>query len=342
MSGISNSSQADCSGGNFPGIILLYHRIADVKMDPWGLCVSPENFGCHLEVIKKHTTPLSLSGLLQAATTNTIPKNACVLTFDDGYRDNLTQAKPLLENFEIPATVYVTTAYIGQDHEFWWDELEKVFLHTNPLPKRLELRNCGIDLQFDLGKATNYSEKELAADLANYPWQAPAGSRMQLYFKVWQCMRKLTHRERFVVIDKLLEWGNLDSTPRVSYRPMNSVELELISGNELISIGAHTMTHPSLPNCSEQEKWNEIIKCKHVLETMMGKIIDHFAYPHGEYDSETVDMVRKADFKSACITSHKICNQIRQNTDPFELPRITVGNFAPEKFERNIKNWSKT
>lgn len=341
MSGISNSSEADFIGESYPGIILLYHRIADVYMDPWGLCVSPQNFAYHLEVIKKHITPLSLSDLLRAAANNTIPKNACVLTFDDGYLDNLTQAKPLLEKFEIPATVYVTTAYIGKDHEFWWDELEKVFLHTKPLPKRLELRNGGIDLQFDLGDAARYSERELAADLATHPWEATVGSRMQLFFNAWQRIRKMPHQERFVLIAKLLAWANLDSTPRASYRPMNSIELELISDDDLVSIGAHTMTHPSLPDCSAHEKWNEIVKSKHVLETILGKNIDHFAYPHGDYDTETVDMVRKADFKSACVTCHKTCNQIRHNTDLFELPRFPVRDYTQDVFERRINSWLK-
>ena len=153
-------------------------------------------------------------------------------------------------------------------------------------------------------------KKKLVEDLSTFPRQAKPGSRMQLYYKAWQCLRKMPHHGRFAFIDKLLKWANLESTPRPSYRPMNAIDLEQISGDGLISIGAHTMTHPSLPGCPVQEKWNEILNSKHVLEELLGEKIDHFAYPHGDYDFESVEMVRKAGFQSACITLHKTCNQI--------------------------------
>ena len=48
------------------------------------------------------------------------------MTFDDGYRDNVHVAKPLLERFEIPATVFVVSAYVDSDRDFWWDELAEL------------------------------------------------------------------------------------------------------------------------------------------------------------------------------------------------------------------------
>ena len=324
------------------GIILMYHRVANVRIDPWGLCISSRNFANQLEVIKNHTTPLSLSDLMLAAANDTIPENACVLTFDDGYLDNLTQARPLLESFEIPATVYVTTAYIGWDRGFWWDELEKIFLHTEQLPRRFELQKGEFDLQFDLGAIAHYSEGELAADLETRPWQARTGSRLQLFFNIWKLIRKLPHAERIELIDQLLAWANLDPTPRASYRPMNSNELESISRDGLVNIGAHTVTHPSLPVCSAQLKRKEILDSKLLLERLLGQEIDHFAYPHGDYDVETMDMVRKAGFKSACITGHKICNQVTHNTNLFELPRFAASNISAEQFKQKINSWLKT
>ena len=324
------------------GIILMYHRVADVCIDPWGLCVSPRNFADQLEVIKNHTTPLSLPDLLLAVANNAIPENACVLTFDDGYLDNLTQARPLLESFGIPATVYVSTAYIGKDRGFWWDELERVFLHTGQLPERLELQKGEIDLQLDLGAAAHYSEGELATDLETRPWQARAGSRMQLFFHAWELIRKMPHQERFEIIDKLLAWAKIDPKPRASYRPMNSNELELVSRDGLISIGAHTVTHPSLPDCPAHVKREEILDSKLFLEKLLGQEIDHFAYPHGDYDVETVEIVREAGFKSACITGHKICNQVRCDTNLFELPRFAASNVSAEQFEQIINRWLRT
>ena len=61
------------------------------------------------------------------------------VTFDDGYLDNILNAKPILEKFEIPATVFVCAGMIGRDGELWWDQLERALLLTKKLPNWLEL-----------------------------------------------------------------------------------------------------------------------------------------------------------------------------------------------------------
>src|SRR5215831_16190313 len=113
-------------------VILLYHRVAAIDSDPWSLCITPERFSEHLEVLRE-CMPITLeqadlSGRYGAK------RPRVVVTFDDGYADNLYAAKPLLERFDIPATVFVVTGYVGQDREFWWDELEKIIFGSETLP----------------------------------------------------------------------------------------------------------------------------------------------------------------------------------------------------------------
>jgi peptidoglycan/xylan/chitin deacetylase (PgdA/CDA1 family) len=117
---IFDSSQ----GGASPvGIILMYHRVGDVVPDPWELCVSPANFEEHLEVLRKYSC-VPLEQMEDGKRTD-----RCVaLTFDDGYADNLHNAIPALERFNILATFFITTGGIGSDREFWWDELERAIL----------------------------------------------------------------------------------------------------------------------------------------------------------------------------------------------------------------------
>ena len=64
-----------------------------------------------------------------------VPSAGVVVTFDDGYADNFHNAKPLLERYEIPATVFVTTGYLQDQREFWWDELERILLQPGTLPR---------------------------------------------------------------------------------------------------------------------------------------------------------------------------------------------------------------
>lgn len=104
----------------------MYHRVANVACDPWGLCVAPEYFAEHMEVLRKHATVLCLQDLSRMLGEGTLPRRAVAVTFDDGYADNLDQAKPLLEHYGIPATFFLTVGYLGSQQEYWWDALEQV------------------------------------------------------------------------------------------------------------------------------------------------------------------------------------------------------------------------
>ena len=95
-------------------VILMYHRITRVELDPWGMCVSPENFSQQLESIRKVATPMSLADFVRARQSGELPERAVVVTFDDGYVDNFETALPLLRQHQVPATLFVTTCESGQ------------------------------------------------------------------------------------------------------------------------------------------------------------------------------------------------------------------------------------
>ena len=125
------------------GLILLYHRVADAGSDPWSLCVTPRHFAEHLEVLRKYSDPMRLQHLAQGLYRRQRAGRPVAITFDDGYADNLQNAKPLLERYDIPATVFVTTGYIGSEREFWWDELERLLLQPGTVPEKHHLSvNC--------------------------------------------------------------------------------------------------------------------------------------------------------------------------------------------------------
>lgn len=106
--------------------ILLYHRVADLASDPQRLAVTPAHFEEHLRVIGDTCTPVALAdvpSMLRAP--RRLPERAVAVTFDDGYRDNLHAAKPLLERHGVPATVFVASGYVGSGKPFWWDALDR-------------------------------------------------------------------------------------------------------------------------------------------------------------------------------------------------------------------------
>jgi peptidoglycan/xylan/chitin deacetylase (PgdA/CDA1 family) len=103
-------------------IILLYHRIARLELDPWEMSVTPEHFAEHLEVLRK----FSRQRLDRFEPRAGFHGLSVSITFDDGYADNLHQAARLLDQFDTPATFFIATGYVGDAGEFWWDELERI------------------------------------------------------------------------------------------------------------------------------------------------------------------------------------------------------------------------
>jgi peptidoglycan/xylan/chitin deacetylase (PgdA/CDA1 family) len=118
--------------------VLAYHRVATPESDRWRLAVSPERFAEHIEVINDGFRPCSLAQLTAALEHGTKLRKAVVVTFDDGYRDNLLEAKPLLERHGVPATVFVVTGYTDTNGPFWWDGLELLARHAGWTREELE------------------------------------------------------------------------------------------------------------------------------------------------------------------------------------------------------------
>ncbi len=189
-------------------LILLYHRVAESNSDPWSLAVKPAHFAEHLEVIKKRARVLSVEELVAAVAANKLPRRAVVITFDDGYADNLLNARPLLEKNDSPATVFVTTGFAGSDREFWWDELDKLFLQPGALPSSLHLTINRKDYRWDLGEAARYVESAFHTNERWRAWQKDDPcSRHLLYRSLWELMHPLSEDERQRVRDDLVSLG---------------------------------------------------------------------------------------------------------------------------------------
>jgi peptidoglycan/xylan/chitin deacetylase (PgdA/CDA1 family) len=98
------------------GLVLLYHRIAELDDDPLGLAVTPAHFAEQLEVLRDRTlVPL------EAIATDEAPRAAIAVTFDDGYADNIA-----LEDAGIPVTLFVSTGHVEAQRGFWWDAITAV------------------------------------------------------------------------------------------------------------------------------------------------------------------------------------------------------------------------
>ena len=107
-------------------LILLYHRVTHLVNDRWEIAVTPAHFAEHMEILRRWTTVRALSALDPPGVRPNERASTVLVTFDDGYADNLSEALPVLQRFDIPATVFVSTDAVVQAREFWWDDLERL------------------------------------------------------------------------------------------------------------------------------------------------------------------------------------------------------------------------
>jgi peptidoglycan/xylan/chitin deacetylase (PgdA/CDA1 family) len=318
-------------------IILVYHRVADLSLDPQRLRVSPQNFAEHLEILTKYCDPMSLCQLNGVLSDGQLPHNPVALTFDDGYADNLAQAKPLLERYSIPATVFVTAGQVGSGREFWWDELERIFLQSSVLPKTLCLEIDGTRVDWDLRGTEIYDNsayEDWSVELAENPT-----SRHAIYRSVCQLLRPLSEVRRGEIMEKLQAWSGAEREGRKSHLPLTRAELMKLDAGEIIDVGAHTVTHAHLSSLSMTAQQREILASKTALEEVLGHPIKTFAYPFGsrvDFNSESLALVREAGFEMACAN---FPGKVWRQSDRFQLPRLLVRNWDGETFERWLRGW---
>ncbi|MDQ3817934.1 MAG: polysaccharide deacetylase family protein, partial [Acidobacteriota bacterium] len=248
-------------------------------------------------------------------------RRAVVVTFDDGYADNLYNAKPLLERYDVPGTVFVTTGHIGGGREFMWDELEKILLRPGRLPETLELQADGKTLSWELGDAANYSEEDC---LSHAGWSAEEAhdpsARHRLFRSLHGLLSPLPESEQQRSLEKLRAWSSRDATARPTHRTMTAEEVRSLAEGGLVAVGSHTVTHSVLSKLTPAEQREELEQSRARLEEILEKPVDTFAYPFGgksDYTQETVSLLREAGFDCACSNFEGI---VRAKTDRYQIP----------------------
>ncbi len=299
-------------------LVLLYHRVAEVDRaaDPFSLCVTPGRFADQLEVLRREATPLSLAELTTALAHGELPERAVALTFDDGYVDNLEAAKPLLERFAVPATVFVVSGAVGG--RFWWEELARSLRAPGGLPRSLELPIDGRPFRWRRRSGPDEARRLLAA---LHPRLLP-----------------LPEEQRQALLAELAGWSGAPPE-HGSARPMDAAEVRRLAAGDLVEIGAHSVSHPRLATLSSDRQRREIAGSRDALEKLTGGAVSSFSYPFGEaHDAsrDTVEVTRAAGFERACTN---VVGTATPGADPLWLPRYWVEDWSGEQLWHRLRRW---
>ena len=325
----------------FPGAVgLLYHRVIELDADPQWLCVPPRYFAEHLQVLRDHFHPLALEELVQRMGAGSVPRRAVVVTFDDGYADNLLAAKPLLETHDVPAMVFVATGQLAGEREFWWDELERLLFEPASLPQTLALTISGREFHWNLDAQAIPTEPSNARETRwNVASRSSPTVQHKIYREVAAAIKTADVTNREATLEELARWAGLRRVVRETHRTMRPLELGQLAAGGLVGIGAHTMTHSALSSQSVDAQRVEVNASKSVLEEHLGRPVTTFSYPFGglsDYTADTVNLVREAGFSCACSNFE---GHIRAGTDRFQIPRFLVRDWPGEEFQQRLLRW---
>ncbi len=266
-----------------PGIrVLFYHRVEDSPAKPDALGRFPlnaEEFDRHLRHLRRFWRVIGLGDAVAAlASHRPMPSNAVVITFDDGYRDNYTVALPRLEKYKLPATVFVVSGAVD-GHPLWLDEVNRWFGKTTVA----SLRFRKIDAELSL---------------------ATLAGRQQAAAQVRSVLKTLGGRELAEALAELRSQLGISGADQPTADPpiLSWNELRRLAGSPLITIGAHTVTHPILTQLEGEEVRSEITEsCRRIAEELQ-RPVKVFAYPDGAYNSTTQTVVREAGLVACAAT----------------------------------------
>ena len=263
-------------------VILAYH-----DMDA-------PTFKRHLEFLARTYNIVSLTKAVRAIKHGeALPQRALVLTFDDGFRSFYTAVYPALRQFQSPATVFLTTGYIGSKDIPWFSWIDLAF--------RTRADIAGL----------------LPHSLRGAEWPSLRRSLMAY-------LKAVPDEERQSVVKGVIQRVQASDEEVDRYRLLTWDQVREMESTGLVSFGGHTRTHPILTRVDIDTARREVADCAADLKRELGPAARHFAYPNGtraDFNKQIQSIVREAGFASA-VTIVRGTNG--PGDDVFALRRIAV------------------
>lgn len=253
--------------------VLAYHRVFDIlpgqyPFDEETVSTSCDMFDRQMNFVSKNFDVITFAYLKKCLEgCNALPGRPLVITFDDGYADNYFNAFPSLKKYNLPATLFVTTGYIGTLQPFWFEKIAFWVKHSQDISS--VLKQFGIT--FDSGV-------EVTSDrILDFLKKIGDHVRIQI-MEECEKERLLMPDEKEVDMIRPLSWDEI--------REMSAWGIE---------IGSHTVTHPILSRVSDEKLRFELYESKKKIEDEIGKEVLAVAYPVGKRDAQNEKVFNEAE-----------------------------------------------
>lgn len=260
----------------FMGTILMLHRVVEVRSeinDNRLLEITPtfleqtilefKEKGYHFVSVDE-AYQIQLNGSRQKA------PYLC-FTFDDGYRDNLTQALPVFEKYKIPFTIYIATDFPDQKAFMWWYLLDDLLQHN----EEIELNN-GVNLV-----CTTKEQKNQAFQFIKKQMRENSDRDQRLFFNNLLCKYSEIWKNNVPVA--VLTWE----------------DIKYLQNTGLCTIGSHGISHTSFTSMNDTVLKNELLESNERIKTMTGRNVYHLAYPFGDMNKHIAEVAKQCGYQSA-------------------------------------------
>lgn len=291
--------------------VVNYHRILDAP-DPL-LESEPdiETFRWQMQLLASCFNVMPLHDAVQALGTQRLPPRTVCITFDDGYRSVHDYALPILRELNLPATVFVTSGYVGAGN-MWNDRIIEAI--QNLPPGQLDLSELG---------AGAYS-------LASLP------DRKRTVDTLTEVTKYLPPQARLALIQRLEHLVGEDMEHGLMLTPEMLISLD----QQGVEIGGHTISHPILTSLDDKTARMEIADGKRQLEEIICKPVRLFAYPNGkigkDFDQRHAVMAQEAGYDAAFTTA---VGAVTNAQSRYALPRSRPWDKTPFMFGLRLLRW---
>jgi peptidoglycan/xylan/chitin deacetylase (PgdA/CDA1 family) len=274
------------------GVSLLYHSVADGPRNPY---LGQAAFRSQMEMLRTEFQVLGAEeSFWYFRRGRSLPSRSVLITFDDGYRNNCTVVQPIMESLGLPWLLFSATQGVDGPDAALWMTLVRAVCQFSPEP---EIAFGGRVWSLSDGRVRVY--KQIAR------WSSSQPSRV-----IEDATRALMDERRQVIPGEYFE----------SFCAlMSAEELRDLARSDLVTIGAHTHTHPFLPRVSSERLDLETVGAKHRLEEICGRPVKAFAYPSGKYGSRELAKVEDAGYECAFAVIPQVGTTYR-----YEVPRVGV------------------
>jgi len=289
--------------------VLNYHRIDDpfrAGFDTFrpNVSATPSIFAAQMDYLSQKYNVISgteLAAFIKGG--HQLPSHAAIITFDDGYCDNYTNAYPILKARNLPAIIFLATDFIGTRKPFFWDLIAYCFFHTT-------------------------KEQANLPRFGSQSWMDES-TREVVIQKFIEALKRMPDVEKQKLIDQLPSMLGID----LSDDAFKNLMMSWSDARELseigIELGAHTASHPILTRISLEDASAELLQSKQHVEAEIGKPIISFAYPNGQssdFNNEIMDRVQRAGFEIAFTLLPGPTRRATVLKSPFAIRRIFLSH----------------